>query len=166
MRYLPNTIKFIVYVYKFLKEKSILNKVLKQEQFVEKLSLLTQISFKKDWIGRIYGVFNPNINIPKNEQILYQDDITQQYYLDNYAVHKFLMQRMNILEKFIHTNNLFEVLFLDIKDLSDKGYIGNYLIIIQSGSIFDIQKLSKWKIIFEILLVIGVTFLVKFVILN
>ena len=108
MKYLPNTIKFLIY----------LNKVFKQEQFVEKLTLLTQIHFKKDWIGRIYGVFNPTINIPQNEKILYQDEITQQFYLDNYAVHKFLMQRMDILEKFIHTNNLFEILFLDIKEFT------------------------------------------------
>lgn len=164
MKYLPNTIKFLIYTYKFFKEKSILDKVFKQEQFVEKLTLLTQIKFKKDWIGRIYGVFNPTINIPKNEQILYQDEITQQYYLDNYAVHKFMMQRMDILEKFIHTNNLFEVLFLDIKDLTSEGYNGNYLIVIQSGSIFDIQKLNKWMMVLEILLAIGITFFLKSII--
>lgn len=164
MKYLPNTLKFLIYTYKFWKEKNILNKVFHQEKFVEKLAILTQINFKQDWIGRIYGVFNPNINIPKNEQILYQDEITQQYYLDNYAVHKFMMQRLNVLEKFIHQVGLFEVLFLDIKDLSKEGYNGNYLIIIQSGSIFNIQKLSKWGIFLEILLMIGVTFFVKSII--
>ena len=52
---------FIKYFIIHIKYTLILSKIIKEENLLENLSKLLGTTLKKDWIGRIYTVINPNI---------------------------------------------------------------------------------------------------------
>ena len=57
----------------------ILNKVYKDENFIDNLSSLFKTPFRKDWVGRIYAIFNPHIQEgifdQNNQMTLYFENI-------------------------------------------------------------------------------------------
>ena len=52
---------FIKFFFLNLKYTRLLNKIYKNENILNNLSQLFEVRFKKDWIGRVYAVLNPNI---------------------------------------------------------------------------------------------------------
>ena len=74
----------------------ILNKVYESEHLLNNLSELFGAKVKKDKIGRLYVVINPNIKNGKfetNDQIFEYNDVG----LDNSTyVEKWIMQRLNV----------------------------------------------------------------------
>ena len=53
--------RFFKYLFLNIKYTKILNKVYDNEKIIENLSNLFKSQFKKDWIGRLYTVINPNL---------------------------------------------------------------------------------------------------------
>lgn len=150
--------RFFKYLILNIKYTKILNKIYKEENISQNLSLLFKSNFKQDWIGRLYTVINPNL--------LGEDfDINTIIYeygeegLNNKAfVERWIMTRLNIAQSFIQANNLFDLLTYDIKKLDDYD---NYLFIIQPITLNDCLKYSKlFSILISILVVIGITFLI------
>ena len=150
--------RFFKYLILNIKYTKILNKIYEEENISQNLSMLFKSSFKKDWIGRLYTVINPNL--------LGEDfDINTIIYeygeegLNNKAfVERWIMTRLNIAQTFIQANNLFDLLTYDIKKLDDYD---NYLFIIQPITLNDCLKYSKlFSILISILVVIGITFLI------
>lgn len=131
---------FIKYLYKNIKYSKILNKVYKDEKLLENLSALFNARFKKDKLGRIYAVLNPNIyNKEYNDstQIFEYNDRG----LDNTIyIEKWIMGRLNIARDFIQTNNLFDLLTYKIEKIDDYD---NYLFIMQPITLKDSLKWSK-----------------------
>ena len=90
-------------LYKFFKNlithirySSILNKVYKEENLIHNLSELFESEFKRDWLGRLYTVVNPNIKDGKydqtNQVFEYGDDgLNNEVYVE-----KIIMQKLNI----------------------------------------------------------------------
>lgn len=150
--------RFFKYLILNIKYTKILNKIYKEENISQNLSLLFKSNFKQDWICRLYTVINPNL--------LGEDfDINTIIYeygeegLNNKAfVERWIMTRLNIAQSFIQANNLFDLLTYDIKKLDDYD---NYLFIIQPITLNDCLKYSKlFSILISILVVIGITFLI------
>ena len=140
--------RFIKYLILNIKYSKILNEVYKKENLIENLSALFKVQFKKDWIGRIYAVFNPHIQ----EGIF---DINNQIYeydahgLTNRAhVEAYIMNQLNIAKQFIMTNNLFDLLTYDIKQLDEYD---NYLFVIKPITLDDCLKYAK---LFSLLIII------------
>lgn len=140
--------RFFKYLFLNIKYTKILNKVYETENILPNLSELFNTTFKKDWIGRLYAVINPNL--------LGEDfDINTIIYeygnngLNNNAfVERWIMQRLNIAQSFIQVNNLFDLLTYDIKKLDEYD---NFLFVIEPITLQDCLKYSKY---FAILLTI------------
>lgn len=102
----------------YIKFTLILRQVIKNEEFVEKLSKTLGVQFKYDWIYRIYAVVNPlieNINSAGNSLV---------YSEGKPLVERWLMDNLNIIREIINTNNLFDILTYDIKRLdNDENYL-------------------------------------------
>ena len=146
--------RFIKYLILNIKYSKILNEVYKKENLIENLSALFKVQFKKDWIGRIYAVFNPHIQ----EGIF---DINNQIYeydthgLTNRAhVEAYIMNQLNIAKQFVMTNNLFDLLTYDIKQLDEYD---NYLFVIKPITLDDCLKYAKLFLLLIIIvgLIIG-----------
>lgn len=150
--------RFFKYLILNIKYTKILNKIYEEENISQNLSMLFKSSFKKDWIGRLYTVINPNL--------LGEDfDINTIIYeygedgLNNKAfVERWIMTRLNIAQTFIQANNLFDLLTYDIKKLDDYD---NYLFVIQPITLNDCLKYSKlFSILILVLIVISITLLI------
>lgn len=152
--------RFFKYLFLNIRYTRILNKVYEEENILNNLSSLFGTRFRKDWIGRIYTVINPNV---LNNEL----DMTTQVFeydengLNNSAyVEKWIMEKLNIASSFIRANNLFDLLTYDIKKLDEYD---NYLFIIQPITLQDCLKYSKYfTILMSILIVIGIMLLIIF----
>lgn len=150
--------RFFKYLFLNIKYTKILNKVYETENILPNLSELFNTTFKKDWIGRLYAVINPNL--------LGEDfDINTIIYeygdngLNNKAfVERWIMQRLNIAQSFIQVNNLFDLLTYDIKKLDEYD---NFLFIIEPITLQDCLKYTKYfSILLSVLIVFGITCLI------
>lgn len=145
------TYRFIKYLMEHIKYCKILNDVYKNENFLNNLSSLFKVPFKKDWVGRIYAVFNPHVQegiFNPNNQIY---EYTEQGLVDDAYVEAYILNQLNIAKRFIRANNLFDLLTYRLKKLDDND---NYLFIIEPITWDDCQRYSKRFII--LLSVIGI----------
>lgn len=138
------TYKFIKYLYTHIKYFQILNDVYKQEKLLENLTALFKVEFKKDWVGRIYAVFNPHVQdgiFNQNNQIL---EYTNEGLSNSSYVESYIMTQLNIAKQFIKANNLFDLLTYKLIKLDDND---NYLFIIQPITWEDCVSYTKKFII-------------------
>lgn len=117
------------------------------------LSQLFHTNFKIDKIGRIYTVINPNIvdgvyNV--NNQLF---EYGENGLVNDSYVEKWIMDHMFAVSRFIHANNLFELLTYDIKRLDNYD---NYLFVIKPITLDDlIKSTKKFGILLGALIVLG-----------
>lgn len=150
--------RFFKYLFLNIKYTKILSKVYDNENIIENLSNLFKSQFKKDWIGRLYTVINPNLlgdDFDINT-IIYEYDETG---LNNNAfVERWIMGKLNIAQSFIQTNNLFDLLTYKIEKLDEYD---NYLFIIEPITLHDCLKYTKYfSILLSALIVIGIICLI------
>ena len=132
--------KFLLNLYLNIKYTSLLNKIYKDENLLYKFSQLFGVEFKKDWVGRIYTVINPNIlnnELDVNTQIFEygENGLTNKPYIE-----KYIMTKLNLIKSFIMANNLFDLLAYEIVEL-DK--YDNYLIVLKPITFDDCKKWTK-----------------------
>jgi hypothetical protein len=152
------TFNFIKYLILYIKYYKILNKVYNNEYIIDNLSQTFKTEFKKDWVGRLYCIFNPNLidgKFDPNHQIysyndkgLNTDDFVEQY----------IMTQLNIIDHYIKVNNLFELLSYDLKQLDNYN---NYLFIIKPIPFDDLKKWMKLFIFISIPILITITILLN-----
>lgn len=150
--------RFFKYLFLNIKYTKILSKVYDNENIIGNLSNLFQSQFKKDWIGRLYTVINPNLlgdDFDINT-IIYEYDETG---LNNNAfVERWIMGKLNVAQSFIQTNNLFDLLTYKIEKLDEYD---NYLFIIEPITLQDCLKYTKYfSILLTVLIVIGIIYLI------
>lgn len=154
------TYMFFKYLFMHLKYTNILNKVYKNENLLEKLSQLFNIEFKKDWVYRVYAVFNPYIQdgiFDPNNQIY---EYTSKGLVNDAYIEAYIMNKLNSIKQFIQDNNLFDLLTYKLIRLDDNG---NYLFIIQPITWDDFKTYSiRFSILLGSLLIIG-AFLIYFI---
>lgn len=144
--------KFIKHLYTNIKYTKIINKVYKDEKLIEKLQALFHINFKKDWVGRIYCVLNPNTNMgdfdPNNSIYEYNErGLDNTTYVEN-----FMIEKLSIIRNFIRANNLFDLLTYEVKKLD---VYDNYLFIIEPITLPDCLKYTK-KFLYLLVAIIAI----------
>ena len=154
------TYLFLKYLINHIKYCKLLNGVYKNENLLVNLSALFKVQFKKDWVGRIYAVFNPHIQegmFNPNNQIY---EYTENGLVNDAYIESYILNQLSIAKQFIKANNLFDLLAYRLKKLDEND---NYLFIIEPITWQDCKKYSK---IFSILLgtiLISVSFLIYFI---
>lgn len=132
--------KFITNLLLHLKYSKAINKALKDEDMVNKLSKLFGTEFRVDWVGRLYAVLNPNIandELDINTQIFEygENGLTNTTYVE-----RWIMLKFNLIKDFVITNNLFDLLTYRLERLDDYD---NYLFIIEPITFEDCKKWTK-----------------------
>lgn len=143
-----------------IKYCKILNNVYKNENLLENLSALFKVQFRKDWIGRVYAVFNPHIQdgiFNPNNQIF---EYTEQGLVNDAYVEAYILNQLKIAKQFIRANNLFDLLTYRLKKLDDND---NYLFIMEPITWSDCKRYTKRFIIVYSILVISIGFLIYFI---
>lgn len=144
---------FIKHLIENIKYCKILNEVYKNENLLENLSSLFKVEFKKDWIGRIYAVFNPHIQdgvFNRNNQIF---EYTSDGLSNNSYIESYIMSQLNIAKQFIKANNLFDLLTYRLVKLDEHD---NYLFIMEPITWNDCKKYTiRFVILYSVLLILG-----------
>lgn len=146
--------KFFRNLFRHLKYQRIIKEAYEREELIAKVSTLLGVQFKLDWVNRLYAVINPNIKDGKyNPDQIYEFDTDGNVYNTEWIT-KWIMERLSILQNFIQTENLFDVLEYKIKDLENL----NYLVVFQPITLTPLFKSIKPALIeltILILIVIG-----------
>lgn len=123
-----------------IKYSKILNSVYKNENLLDNLSALFKVRFRKDWVGRVYAVFNPHIQegiFNPNNQIY---EYTEQGLVNDAYVEAYILNQLNIAKQFIRANNLFDLLTYRLEKIDEND---NYLFIMEPITWDDCKKYSK-----------------------
>lgn len=132
-----------------IKYSKILNGVYKNENLLDNLSALFKVRFRKDWVGRVYAVFNPHIQegiFNPNNQIY---EYTEQGLVNDAYVEAYILNQLNIAKQFIRANNLFDLLTYRLEKIDEND---NYLFIMEPITWEDCKKYSKRFVILLVLL--------------
>lgn len=146
----------MISIFNFIRYNVYIRRILKNENILEKLKyLFGGREFKTDWISRIYTVVNPNIdNISADGNLLIYDDLLHP------VVEKWIMDNLNLMSKFITSNNLFDILTYKIERLDDDD---NYLIVFQNIFYDSAKKSLKWILAgLSVILVAIITLIIIF----
>lgn len=147
------TYRFIKYLRTHIKYCKILNDVYKNENLIDNLSAMFKVQFRKDWVGRIYAVFNPHLQegvFNPNNQIF---EYTEQGLVNDAYVEAYILNQLNIAKQFIKANNLFDLLTYRLEKLDEND---NYLFIIEPITWHDCKKYSKrFAILLGVLGILG-----------
>lgn len=146
---------FFKYLYLHIRYNILLNEIYKHENLISNLSKLFGHEFKKDWVGRIYTVINPYIvNGQFNNDYISEvgdDGSNQDVFIEQYV-----MQKLAIAEKFIYSNNLFDLLTYKIIRLDNYD---NYLFVMKP---LTCDNFIKWSKAMVVLLAIFILLLIMF----
>lgn len=134
------TYRFIKYLIMHRKYCKILKDVYRNENLLDNLSALFKVTFRMDWVGRIYAVFNPHVQegiFNPNNQIY---EYTEQGLVNDAYVEAYILNQLNIAKQFIQANNLFDLLTYRLEKLDDQD---NYLFIMEPITWDDCKKYTK-----------------------
>ena len=117
-------------IYRYITDMSYISDTLYSKEFLTVLKQYLRISVKKDWIGRLYGVINPYIDIDgkidfNNTIIEIDGDNTN----SNEYVKNWVYRQFNLIDNLFKINKLYDYINVDIKHVGPLN-ADNYLIVI------------------------------------
>lgn len=135
----------IVAIYSYIRDKNMIKNVFYSNDFKLILNTYLNTSFKNDWIGRIYGVINPNISINgqidfSNTIIELNDDLTN----DDLYVHNWIYRQLNLMSNAlkIKSSAFFDYIGMSIEKVGPENQ-NNYLIIFDIISRLELVNILK-----------------------
>ena len=139
----------------YIKYRRLLGKIYREENIVNNLSSIFNLQVKEDWIGRLYVVVNPLVDIDPNDRIF---ESTEEGYSLKSFVEKWVMDKLLVANEFITNHALFELVTYHL-DLLDENQ--NYLFTIEPLEWFDFWKWTKrFLILMGIFLIISIILII------
>lgn len=150
-------------IYKYITDMSYISDTLYSKEFLTVLKQYLRISVKKDWIGRLYGVINPYIDIDGkidfNNTIIEIDgnNTNSNEYVKNWVYRQF-----NLIDNLFKINKLYDYINVDIKHVGPLN-ADNYLIVIDVVSrkemAYMLKRVLKQTILYMIIALCAVILL-------
>lgn len=130
-------------IYRYITDMSYIYDTLYSKEFLTVLKQYLRISIKKDWIGRLYGVINPYIDIDgkidfNNTIIEIDGDNTN----SNEYVKNWVYRQFNLIDNLFKINKLYDYINVDIKHVGPLN-ADNYLIVIDVVSRKEMTYMMK-----------------------
>lgn len=140
-------------IYRYITDMSYISDTLYSKEFLTVLKRYLRISIKKDWIGRLYGVINPYIDIDgkidfNNTIIEIDGDNTN----SNEYVKNWVYKQFNLIDNLFKINKLYDYINVDIKHVGPLN-ADNYLIVIDVVSRKEMTYVLK-RVLKQILIYI------------
>lgn len=142
-------------IYRYITDMSYISDTLYSKEFLTVLKQYLRISVKKDWIGRLYGVINPYIDIDgkidfNNTIIEIDGDNTN----SNEYVKTWVYRQFNLIDNLFKINKLYDYINVDIKHVGPLN-ADNYLIVIDIVSrkemTYALKRVLKQTILYMII---------------
>lgn len=150
-------------IYRYITDMSYISDTLYSKEFLTVLKQYLRISVKKDWIGRLYGVINPYIDIDgkidfNNTIIEIDGDNTN----SNEYVKNWVYRQFNLIDNLFKINKLYDYINVDIKHVGPLN-ADNYLIVIDVVSrkemAYMLKRVLKQTILYMIIALCAVILL-------
>ena len=150
-------------IYRYITDMSYISDTLYSKEFLAVLKQYLRISVKKDWIGRLYGVINPYIDIDgkidfNNTIIEIDGDNTN----SNEYVKNWVYRQFNLIDNLFKINKLYDYINVDIKHVGPLN-ADNYLIVIDVVSrkemAYVLKRVLKQTILYMIIALCAVILL-------
>lgn len=150
-------------IYRYITDMSYISDTLYSKEFLTVLKQYLRISIKKDWIGRLYGVINPYIDIDgkidfNNTIIEIDGDNTN----SNEYVKNWVYRQFNLIDNLFKINKLYDYINVDIKHVGPLN-ADNYLIVIDVVSrkemTYMLKRVLKQTILYMIIALCAVILL-------
>ena len=130
-------------IYRYITDLSYISDTLYSKEFLAVLKQYLRINVKKDWIGRLYGVINPYIDIDgkidfNNTIIEIDGDNTN----SNEYVKNWVYRQFNLIDNLFKINKLYDYINVDIKHVGPLN-ADNYLIVIDIVSRKEMTYMMK-----------------------
>lgn len=142
-------------IYRYITDMSYISDTLYSKEFLTVLKQYLRITIKKDWIGRLYGVINPYIDIDgkidfNNTIIEIDGDNTN----SNEYVKNWVYRQFNLIDNLFKINKLYDYINVDIKHVGPLN-ADNYLIVIDVVSrkemTYALKRVLKQTILYMII---------------
>lgn len=150
-------------IYRYITDMSYISDTLYSKEFLTVLKQYLRISIKKDWIGRLYGIINPYIDIDgkidfNNTIIEIDGDNTN----SNEYVKNWVYKQFNLIDNLFKINKLYDYINVDIKHVGPLN-ADNYLIVIDVVSrkemTYMLKRVLKQTILYIIIALCAVILL-------
>ena len=150
-------------IYRYITDMSYISDTLYSKEFLTVLKQYLRISIKKDWIGRLYGVINPYIDIDgkidfNNTIIEIDGDNTN----SNEYVKNWVYRQFNLIDNLFKIIKLYDYINVDIKHVGPLN-ADNYLIVIDVVSrkemTYALKRVLKQTILYMIIALCAVILL-------
>lgn len=150
--------------YLYIKDKSIIEDTFYSNSFIYILKQYLNVEFRKDWLGRLYGVINPNIDI--NGNINFNNSIIEIYdenTNNNEYVTYWVYKQLNLVRTIfkLEKSHFFDYIGVQFKHVGPINQ-DNYLVIfdIISRKVFT-NKLKPMllQLFIYIIIIVGCYFL-------
>ena len=130
-------------IYVYNKDYNIISDMFYGDGFKKIIKTYLHVDIKKDWIGRLYGVVNPNIDIDGNfniNNIIIELDgnLTN----NNEYVTNWIYKQLKLVQELFNFDNFYNYISLDIMHVGP-SIADNYLIIFDIASRKNISKYLK-----------------------
>lgn len=130
-------------IYRYVTDLSYISDTLYSKEFITVLNQYLKINVKKDWIGRLYGVINPYIdidgNIDFNNTII---EIDGENTNSNEYVKNWIYRQFNLMGNLFKIQKLYDYINVDIKQVGPVN-ADNYLIVIDVVSRKEMARSLK-----------------------
>lgn len=127
------------------------NKIFYSDTFKEVAVKYLKVELDEDWIGRLYGVINPLIDIDgKFDPSTMIIEIDGDYTNNNDFVKTWIYKQMNLVSTLFNFNNLYDAIVVDIKHVGPENF-DNYLVIFDFAERISLSYWRKkliWRVLF------------------
>jgi hypothetical protein len=148
------TLAFIEGVYTYIKDYYYISDTLYSDEFKHVIKKYLRIDLSKDWIGRLYGVINPNIDINGNydfnNTIL---EIDGENTNNNDFVKHWVYKQMDLISQLFKIEKLYDYISVDFKHVGPNS-ADNYLFVIDVIS--RKYMAQTFKSMFKMLCIYGI----------
>lgn len=158
-----NIVLLIQSIYRYVTDLSYISDTLYSKEFNTVLSRYLHINMKKDWIGRLYGVINPYIDIDgkidfNNTIIEIDGDNTN----SNEYVKNWIYRQFNLISNLFKIQKLYDYINVDINQVGPIN-ADNYLVVIDVVSrkemAMHLKRVLKQTILYLIIAVVAIIIL-------
>ena len=155
---------FWIALYNYLKDYNRLGEFFYSDTFKKLLKEYVNIDIEKDWLGRLYGVINPNLdiegNLNVNNMIIELDGTNSN---DNEYVKTWIYKQLNLIGQLFKIHNLYNYISMDMERV---GPINgdNFLVVFDIISRQEMARYFK-SFIKQLLFYVVIALIIIFVIL-
>lgn len=120
---------FVESIFYYIRDYNLISETLYSREFKKVIMKYIKCELDKDWLGRLYGVINPNIDINGNLDVTsFIVELDDSNTNNEEQVKSWIYRQMMLVSELFKIEKLYDYISLDIKHVGPENH-DNYLIV-------------------------------------